>query len=76
MSMGKRKKILKALKARGENLCKESANERVSSRVFFRVMETSLGKPRRLTGTLKLEISSKSYFSSPQVESSMIDFRA
>ena len=68
--------MLKALKASGDDLCKESANERISSIVSLRAMKASLGKQWRLTGTLKFEISSKSHFSSPPVEWSMIDFRA
>ncbi len=66
-SIGKRTNMLKALKARVEDLCKESANERVSSNVSLKALEASLRKQRRLTGALKLEISSKSHFSSPQL---------
>jgi hypothetical protein len=73
-SMGKRTNKLKALKANGEELCKESGNERVSFRVSIRAPEASLGKQRRLTGTMKFEISCKSHFSSVAVEWSIMDF--
>ena len=66
---------MKALKASGEDLCNDRANERVASRVSHRALEASLGKQRRLTGTLKFEISSKSRFSSPPVERIIMDLR-
>jgi hypothetical protein len=75
-SLGKRTNKLKALNARGGDLYKESANERVSSRISLKATEASLGKPRNLTGALKLEISFKSHFSSPPVEWSIIGCKA
>ena len=69
--MGKRTKMLKALKPNGEDFCSDRANKRVSSRVHLRALEASLGKQRRLTGTLKLNISSKSHFASPPLKRSI-----
>ena len=74
--MGKRTKMLKAMKASGEDICNDRASERVSSRVSLRAPEASLGNQRRLIGMLKLEISSKSRFSSPLVERNIMNLRA
>ena len=41
MNLVKMTKILKALKARDEDACKEIAKERVSSRVSLRSLEVS-----------------------------------
>ena len=51
-SLGKRTKRVKALNARGEDLWRDKANKRVSSRTFLKAREASLGNQRRLTGTL------------------------
>ena len=57
MSLGKSTKRAAALKARGESLCVEVARERVTSNVSRRSWFACFGKARRLTGTLKKEIS-------------------
>ncbi len=56
-SLGKRTKRAKTLKARGDDLWRDMASERVSSRASLRALEASLGKQWRFTCTLKLEIS-------------------
>jgi hypothetical protein len=48
----KRTNKLKALKARAEDLCKESAKERTSSKDSLSAKEASFGKQWRLTGAL------------------------
>ena len=75
-SLGKRTKRAKALKARGEDLWSPKAIERVSSRASLIALEASLGKQRRFTGTLKLEISCRSEFSSLTEDWSMSEFKA
>ena len=52
------------MNARGEDLWRELARERTSSRASLKVVEASVGKQRHLTGTLKREISLSSHFSS------------
>jgi len=55
---------------------RERAKERVMSSAFLRASEISLGKDRRLTGTLKEEISWINQRSSPPGARSMISLRA
>jgi hypothetical protein len=69
-------KRAKALKARGEDLWRDRASERVSYRASLRALEASLGKQRRFTDMLKLEISFRSQLSSPSGEWSMRLLRA
>ena len=55
----------KALNAKGDEEWRERARERTLSRAPRSSREASLGKPRRLTGMLKREISLRSQDSSP-----------
>ncbi len=64
-SLGKSTTKENAVKARGEELCRDRARERVSSKASLGSFEASFAKQRRRTGTLKLEISSSSHFFSP-----------
>jgi hypothetical protein len=57
-----------ALKAIGEFMWRDRAKERVQSKASRRADDASLGKERRFTGTLKLEISVRSHFFSPSRE--------
>jgi hypothetical protein len=70
-SLGKTTKVAKALKARGEDLWRVRAINRVLSMASLRALESSLGKQRRFTCTLKLEISCRCQFSSPPEDWSM-----
>ncbi len=65
MSLGKSTSKAWALKDSGESLCKDRASVKVTSRVSLRTAFDSFGNARRLTGTLKLEISWRSQLSSP-----------
>jgi hypothetical protein len=57
MSLGNKTKRADALKARGDDLLRVRAKDRVTSNASRRASEASLGKDLRLTGTLKEEIS-------------------
>ncbi len=64
------------MKAKGEEWCRDMANERVSSRTSLSRFEASFGNLRRFTGTLKRDISSINHFSSPPAELSIGAWRA
>jgi hypothetical protein len=70
--MGKRMNILNAPKAMNEDLCKKRARERTLSKTSLKSLEASFGKQLHLTWTLKWDISSKSHFSSPLIELSIV----